>query len=82
MATQTSEHRLTEVQARAMAQLLAQHREACLWFLREDFEPVTLVQALSALGYLERYGDLQTYRNARRMRAWLSPTSNATSAAS
>lgn len=57
-------------------------RTTCLWYLREDYHPQTVSQALRVLDAIERQGDLSTYRRAAELRAWLSHPCNAPSAAS
>jgi hypothetical protein len=51
-------------------------RTTCLWYLRKDYYPATVDQALSVLDAVERHGDLAAYRRAGELRTWLSrPTS-------
>lgn len=60
--------------------LLIRYRSRCLWFLREDFFPETLQQALLVLDNIEKYGDREGFIEARRVKEWLSRISSATSA--
>jgi hypothetical protein len=62
--------------------LVDEYRTRCLWFLRPDLYPETRDQALRMLGYIERYGDLEAFRRAGRIRQWLSQNSSERSAAS
>jgi hypothetical protein len=66
----------------AVNRLVDDYRTRCLWFLRLDYYPSTDEDRLRILGYLERYGDREAFQRAAAVRRWLSPTSNAPSAAS
>ncbi len=66
----------------AVKRLVDEYRDRCLWFLREDYYPVTDDDRLRVLGWIERGGDLAAYRRAAEIRRWLSRTSSAPSAAS
>ena len=66
--------------ADSVRQLVDDYRDRCLWFLRRDSYPVTTVEQLTVLDYVERYGDLAAYQRARALRQWLSPNSSAASA--
>jgi hypothetical protein len=57
--------------------LVEQYRGRCLWFLRPDFYPTTD----AVLEYIERYGDVDAFRRAARLKRRLLQTSNAPSAA-
>jgi hypothetical protein len=52
--------------------LVDEYRVQCLWFLREDYYPATREEALRALGYIERHGDVEAFRKAGEVRQWLS----------
>ena len=54
--------------------LMGRYRVRCLWFLAEDFVPATPEQAMQVLDYIERYGDREGFRQARRLKQWLSPS--------
>ena len=54
-----------------LRELVDEYRTRCLWFLRPDLYPKTRDQALRMLGYIERYGDLEAFRRAGRIRQWL-----------
>jgi len=82
MIAEVQDRALTAVEHAALAKLVDGYRDRCLWFLRADFLPATLVEALRVLEAIEQHGDLAAFRETRRLRAWLSPPSNATSAAS
>ena len=60
--------------------LVDEVRATCLWYLREDYYPETLDQALRVLDAIERHGDLEAYRRAGELRTWLLHHSNAQSA--
>ena len=64
-----------------MAGLVGKYRARCLWFLKEDFIPVTVESALRTLKYIERYGDLEAWREAEEMKQCLLQSSNSKSAA-
>ena len=65
----------------AIDEIVEQYRHQCLWFLRSDYYPTTDVERLQVLDYIERYGDLEAYRRAGRLKRWLSQSSSASSAA-
>ncbi len=62
--------------------LVDEYRVRCLWFLRPDYYPRSLDEALRTLGYIERYGDREAYRRAAEVRRWLSHPSSAESVVS
>ena len=66
----------------ALRELVDEYRDRCLWFLRGDYYPASPEEAEQVLRYIERYGDLEAFRRAARIRPWLSPHSSATSAGS
>jgi hypothetical protein len=63
----------------AVNRLVDEYRHRCLWFLRDDYYPVTDDQRLRVLAYIERHGDRRAYLRAAEVRQWLSRTSNAAS---
>ena len=73
---------LTAAESQAITELMARYRATCLWFLKENFIPTTVPEALQVLDAIEQHGDLAAFRETRRLRAWLSPASSAISAAS
>jgi hypothetical protein len=73
---------LNAAESQAITKLMARYRERCLWYLKENFVPTTLPEALQVLDAIEQHGDLAAFRETRRLRAWLSPASSAISAAS
>ena len=76
---------VTDNDAAVMAdlrELVDEYRDSCLWFLRRDFQPTTREEALRVLDAIARHGDVAAFRRAARIRAWLSPTSNAPSVVS
>ena len=56
--------------------LVDEYRSQCLWFLREDYYPATVKEALRVLDYIERHGDCEAFQKAAELRKWLSQTSN------
>lgn len=60
--------------------LIDQYRARCLWFLREDYYPVSREDTLRVLDYIKRYGDLEAFRRASVLTQWLSPHSSERSA--
>ena len=66
----------------ALRALVDEYRNRCLWFLDRDYYPVTPDEARMVLAHIEHSGDLSAFQRARRIREWLSLTSNARSAAS
>ena len=64
----------------AVDTLVDRYRDRCLWFLRPDYYPATDTERLRVLAYIERYGDLEAYRQAARLKRWLLQSSNAPSA--
>lgn len=61
-------------------ELIDRYRDRCLWFLPQDYRVRTTSEALRALDHIERHGDVRAFREARTLKRWLSPSSNATSA--
>ena len=57
------------------------YRDRCLWSLRRDYYPVTDADRLRLLTYIEQHGDVAAYRQAGKLKRWLSQTSSAPSAA-
>lgn len=72
----------TDDLAKSVDALVDEYRARCLWFLRPDYYPSTTEQRLRALGYIERYGDLQGFRRAAALRQWLSRLSSEASVSS
>lgn len=62
--------------------LVERHRAQCLWFLREDYLPTGAEEVSRVLAYLERYGDRETFVEARKLNQWLSHVSSGNSATS
>ena len=65
---------LNQEEAQAIAALVCSYRDWCLPFLRPDFLPSSLSEALRVLDAIERHGDLTAFRETRRLRAWLLPS--------
>jgi hypothetical protein len=61
--------------------LVDEYRRRCLWFLRDDYYPATAADALRALQYIERYGDVAALRKVAPLKQWLLQHSNERSAA-
>jgi hypothetical protein len=66
----------------ALRELVHEYRDRCLWFLRRDYHPSTIAEALRVLDAIQRHGDREAFRRAARIRLWLSPPSSAASAGS
>lgn len=60
--------------------LVRAERARSLWHLREDFLPGDAEAAVRVLREIERHADRETYKTARKLRRWLSPTPSASSA--
>ena len=61
--------------------LVDEYSTPCLWFLREDYYPQTITEALQVLEYIERHGDVKAFQKAATLRQWLLQNSSASSAA-
>jgi hypothetical protein len=72
--------RLPALQTAAIDTIVDRYRNRCLWFLRSDYYPATDAERVHVLAYIERYGDLEAYRQAARLKRWLLQNSNAPSA--
>ncbi|MGC3999805.1 MAG: hypothetical protein QM767_21130 [Anaeromyxobacter sp.] len=68
--------------SRAIDALVDEWRERSLWYLRRDWYPRTSAEQRSALEAIQRRSNLETFKRAARLMAWLSPDSSATSAGS
>ena len=68
--------------AEAIDRLVDEYRHRCLWFLREDYYPITDDDRIRVLDSIARHGDVTAYRRASEIRQWLSRRSSARSAAS
>lgn len=55
----------------AIEELVEEYRDRCLWFLRQDFVPRNLEEALRVLDLIERYGDRAGFERIHRLRKWL-----------
>jgi len=56
--------------------LIARCRNTCLWFFALDQVPVGRAAQLYSLDCVERYGSLEDFVKARKLRQWLSQHSN------
>jgi uncharacterized protein (DUF3820 family) len=56
--------------------LVDEYRQRCLWFLREDYYPATVADALRALQHIERHGDVAALRRVAPLKQWLLQHSN------
>jgi len=63
-----------------LRQLVDDYRAQCLWFLRDDYYPVSASEREQVLRAIERYGDLTAFRRVNEVRRWLSQRSSETSA--
>ena len=60
----------------ALRQLVDDYRARCLWFLKEDYYPMTAAERERVLQFIERHGDLQAFRRVTELRRWLLQQSN------
>lgn len=65
--------------SKMLTPLITKYRNSCLWFLRENFVPVTMKEAFTVLDSIERYGDREAFIEVRRIKTWLLQNSSATS---
>jgi len=65
--------------SRTLIPLITKYKDSCLWFLREDFIPGTVKEALSVLNSIERYGDREAFIEVKRIKIWLLQNFNAIS---
>lgn len=56
--------------------LISRSRATCLWFIREDYTPGGTA-LISLLEKIQRYGDRNSYVQARRFKEWLLLNSSA-----
>lgn len=61
--------------------LVAECRDRCLWFLREDYCPTDPAEMQRVLEHIERHGDREAFLAARELSRWLSRDSSGPSAA-
>jgi len=73
--TLTADNVLSQVNA-----LVDEYRSRCLWFWRADYYPSTPPEALRAVQYIERHGDVAALRRVAPLKQWLLQNSNASSA--
>ena len=55
-------------------------RADCLWSLRQDYYPRSDEERLRVLEAIQRHAGLDAFREAARLKRWLSAVSSATSA--
>ena len=60
--------------------LVDKYRLMCLWYVSTDFYPETDEQAKWALERIQRYGDVEAFREAGRLKKCLLQSSNVESA--
>lgn len=60
--------------------LVDEYRQRCLWFLRSDYYPETIEDALRVLRAIEDHGDLVAFKRAAILRQWFLHLSNEMSA--
>lgn len=60
--------------------LVDDYRQRCLWFLRPDYYPETIEEALRVLGAIENHGDVAAFKRAATLRQWFLQHSNEMSA--
>ena len=59
-----------EIQKKA-ERLISKNRSRCLWFLKDSFLPTDPFRLIHTLGYIELYGDFETFKEARQLKTWL-----------
>jgi hypothetical protein len=64
----------------AVNDLVDEYRSRCLWFWRVSYYPETPAEALKALQYIERNGDVAALRRVAPLKQWLLQNSSAPSA--
>lgn len=69
-----------ELNTSAFRAFVDEYRVHCLWFLRQDYDPVTAAECESVLRLIKQHEDRQAFLRAAEFRQWLSPRSNALSA--
>ncbi|MDA3938895.1 MAG: hypothetical protein PF693_06265 [Spirochaetia bacterium] len=57
---------------------IIKYKDNCLWFLRENFNPVTIDEVFTVLDSIERYGDREAFIEVRRIKKWLLQNSSVT----
>jgi hypothetical protein len=60
--------------------LVDDYRQRCLWFLRADYYPESIPEALGVLQAIEKHGDLVAFQRAAALRQWFLLHSSETSA--
>jgi hypothetical protein len=68
--------------ATTLTKLMDDYRIRCLWFLRSDYYPATVDEAVHVLQSIQRHGDAAGFKRAAEVLEWLSPTFSAKSAGS
>jgi hypothetical protein len=56
--------------------LMEANRLRCLWFLGVGYRPTDRAGMLAVLDAIEKRGDLQSFKEARSLRVWLSQSSS------
>ena len=59
------------VESEAFKSVVEDYRSMCFWNMDENFFPSNKREVLLALGNLEKYGDMRSYRLAGEIRKWL-----------
>jgi hypothetical protein len=60
--------------------LVDEYRARCLWYLREDYYPMSHADALRVLDAIQRYGDADAFKKAGAAKQWLLQNSSEASA--
>jgi hypothetical protein len=68
--------------ARAVDALVDECRSVALWYLRPDYYPHTDVERRRVLEAIQKHANVDVFKRAARLEAWLSRRSSATSAGS
>lgn len=60
--------------------LTDEYRSQCLWWMPPDYYPESREAALRVLERIQRFGDVEAFKRAGKMKEWLLRSSSATSA--
>ena len=71
-----------ESAAAELRRLVDDYRATCLWFMKEDYYPVTASERERVLARIAQHGDQPAFRRVAALRTWLSQHSSETSAIS
>ncbi len=55
---------------RKVSALVDEYRSECLWFLRPDYYPGSIDEAMRVLESIEIHGDVTAFKRAAELRQW------------